>query len=404
MKKRTPVQWPRQIPRTQRTPLDTAHGSFLSTRLHRGSDAFDRQPITLAGYLLVLVREGSVILDHGDIEQHLHEGDACLVAPGRFELTEVPKAGFTHSEIVYFHFNQHALAAVLAGRERLEELAARISLPEQSFYPIPGLAATLEAAGTVKPLGSMTDFRQIFACLLNNRPLMAGAFAKHACFVSRFKLCLFLEDHCHGKLDASAIATLYPMGVRAFRRDCANYLGMPVNQWLFRRRIELAQAWLRRSDRSEHEVAARLGYDDMRQFRGHMKRWGQFSPLELEFLQRFGSGPRDKFDSIPFWFPSAEARTAKVRRDSIGFLDVAMTAPRKSDMIRLLKKYPDDRRGLSADPATLDAGSEVPRGTVENLATPTDRLSNIISLEAVEAWRMGESSFCLDSAMTKLAA
>ena len=79
-------------------------------RVHLGDDAFDGQRVQLGGYLLVLAREGSVILDGDKSSLLLQEGDAAIIPPGRFTITEIPSASrFTRGETQFYFFNQRAL-------------------------------------------------------------------------------------------------------------------------------------------------------------------------------------------------------------------------------------------------------------------------------------------------------
>jgi AraC-like DNA-binding protein len=246
------LTWPRQIPRAKRQPLYVRHGSFFLRRIHLGEDAFNRQRIRLAGHLLVVVRQGAAILERDGCETLLQEGDACLIPPSQFQMTEIPRPHVSRGEILLCFFTDRAIADLLAGKEGMDE-AARIALPALPFYPVRGFIATASES-----LQSPTDFGGVFARLLNAGGGMPFAFLKRVYFTRRVKLCLFLEDHCRG-WTTKAIEQQYPDGIRAFRRECSIYLGMPVDQWLFRRRMELAHAWLRYSNRTEYEVAAALG-------------------------------------------------------------------------------------------------------------------------------------------------
>ena len=384
----------------------TGHGSFYLQRIHLGDDAFDCQRVQLAGFLLVLAREGSIILNGDDCSLLLQEGDAALIPPSRFRITEIPRLGFTQGETLYWFFNQRTLADLIAGKDGVHEMAARVSLPELPFYPVPRLGGALSAAAAFGSLRSLTDLRTVFIAMFNTGAALAYNFVKHAVFVPRIKLCLYLETQCLGVTDLAAIAKRYPEGPHAFRRDSAFYLGMPVTRWLFRRKVELAQTWLRYSDRSEQEVAHLLGYDDLRVFRGHLKRYGRFSPLELEALRRFGSKVVYGQDCCPpFWLPDRELHAAAERRRTSDFLWLAMTARGKRELLVLLKKYPDEQPSLPAiSSPVVDASAPSETPLEPDAEQPVLLLGKLIELEAVEAWRIGKSSLRFNPVLTELAA
>ncbi len=385
------LNWPRRLARTERTPLIPGHGSFLLRRVHLGSEAFDRQKIKLTGYLLVVVREGSVILDRADSSLLLQEGDAALVPPGRFALTEIPRPRFTRGEVLLYFFNQRALAELMTGRERLDELAARLTMPALPFYPVQRVGAALDAFLAVGALKSLADLRTVFAVMLNQRVAVVANFLKYEYYLPRLHLCLFLEGQCRGKVDIKRIAARYPHGAAAFRRDCANYLGMPAEQWLFRRRVELAHGWLRYSPATEHEVAGRLGYDDMQQLRADLKRRGGFSPLELAVLRLLHPLEPTAQVQLPFWYPDGEARAEKEQRLYSDFTTLHTTAPKPSDQKRLLRRYPPKEQGPPVMPVMPVTSAAQTNDGLDELAGQDDAPGNVISFEKLEAWQIGTS-------------
>ncbi len=384
--------------------MRTGHGSFGLQRVHLGDAAFDRQRIRLTSYLLVLAREGSVILDHGQHSVLLREGDAALIPPGEFAMTEIPPPKFSRGVTMFYFFNHRAVADVIRNREGLDEVAARISLPTLPFYPVPRLGDAFRVSAATGSFDASTDLGAVFTALLAARPAMICTFLKHAVFVPRVRLCLFLEGQCLGKTDLRRIANLYPNGAAAFRRDCSNYLDQPVQQWLFRRRIELARHWLRYTDRHEDEVAAQLGYRSRRRFRGDMKRFGRFSPLELKTLRLLGGKKADRQASLPFWFPDQEARAAKWRENACEGLTLAMQAPTKCEQHALLRKYSDDGPKATWTPA--DVYQPVPPRQAEAVVEdrPETLPDNVITWDRVEKWRVGESSLQYSSPSLALVA
>ncbi len=403
MSQRT-LSWPRRIARAERTLLSRGHGSFCLQRVHLGDDAFNRQRIRLNDYLLVLAREGSVILNRDQHSVLLREGDAALIPPGEFLITEIPRPQFSRGVTVFYFFNQRVVADLIQNRESLDEVAARISLPALPFYPVQRLGDALRASAATDSSDASTDLGAVFTTLLAARPVMVCTFLKHAVFVPRVRLCLFLESRCLGKTDLRRIADAYPEGAAAFRRDCLNYLDRPVERWLFRRRIELAHHWLRYTDRNEDEVAAQLGYRDRRRFRGDMKRFGRFSPLELKTLRLLGNKEADRQASVPFWFPDQEARAARRRQNARELITLVTSAPTKCEQHTLLRKYSDDGPQATWTPA--DVYRPVPprpaNAAVED--QPETLPDNVITWERVEKWRTGESSLEVEPTLYALAA
>lgn len=403
MSQRT-LNWPRRIACADRTPLSTAHGSFCLQRVHLGDAAFDRQRIRLTGYLIVLAREGSVILDRGQHSVLLREGDATLIPAGEFAMTEIPRPQYSRGVTWFYFFNERALADSIRRQEGLDEVAARISLPALPFYPVQRLGDALHAPVVTGSFDAPTDLGAVFTGLVAARPTMVCTFLKHVLFVPRVRLCLFLEGQCMGKIDLRRVAASYPDGAVAFRRDCANYLDLSVDQWLFRRRIELARHWLRYTDRGEDEVRAQLGYRDRCRFRGDMNRFCRFSPLELKTLRLLGGKEVDPQASLPFWFPDREARAARGRRNALDGITLAMEAPTKRIQRALLRKYAD--KGHTPVWTSSDVFHPTPARAVE--AAPDDRQEtlpdNVIAWNSVEKWRAGESSLEIDRPFAALAA
>ena len=280
-------------------------------------------------------------------------------------------------------------------------------MPALPFYPARRVGTSLEntmATGSFQPL---IDLRAVFNGMLHSGPAVVLNFLKHHYFAAHFKLCVWLERQCHGPVDVNAMAQRYSHGDRAFHRECLLYLDMPVDQWIFRRKIEIARTSLRHSQVPVDEVAARLGFKNIRVFRGDLKRFGQFSPLELEVLRRFGpQGDTLAQASIPFWFPSADVRTKKIRRDNLDHLHLWMTTPKQRDMRALLKKYPDE--SSQPFPATdglfLTKNPSVEPAVESLLGEETAKVDEIISRELIERWLTGAACLALDSDHAAIAA
>ena len=155
---------------------------------------------------------------------------------------------------------------------------------------------------------------------------------------------------------------------------------------------------------AKDEVEAQLGYRDRRRFRGDIKRFGRFSPLELKTLRLLGDKEADHQASVPFWFPDQEARLARGRQNARELFTLVTVAPTKRDQHTLLRKYSDDRPEATWTPADVyqpvpprlaEAAVEDHQGTLPD---------NVVTWERVEKWRIGEFSLQCGSQSLALAA
>jgi AraC-like DNA-binding protein len=407
MRKLQTTIWPRQFSTADRLPLDVGHGSFAIHRVHLGDDAADRKRIQLSTNLLIFVREGAAILERDGLCALLQEGDACLVSPNDFQITEIPRPGISRGEVWLFFFKDRSLPAMLQRTEGIDEVVARIALPSLPFYPARRVASSLTAATAARFIKSSTDFRSIFICLLNSAGALPFAFLKHVYFGRRFQLNLFLEDNLLSSPSASVIEKRYPAGIRAFRREYSTYLGMPLDKWLFRRRMELAYSWLRSSSRPSYEVATILGYTDLRRFAGDVRRRSGFSMGDLVILQKFSPIKEADLEklALPSWFPSTAARIYKERQrlDDSHWLNMMRVA--EGDLETWSRRV---LRGSAATRARTPLASRriesVEPWREDFLELRTTTVSNVINSGAIQKWQTGESALVSIPQLARLAA
>jgi AraC-like DNA-binding protein len=134
---------------------------------------------------------------------------------------------------------------------------------------------------------------------------------KDAFFKPKRAIDLFLEGHVGDPMAEATASASYPGGAKALRRDCKIFTGMSVRPWLFKRRMELAQNWIRHGDKSPDEIAAALGYRTRTNFRDDY--WKAFA---RDYATEFRRGDlrsmsHEQFVKLatPFWFVSKEKTT-----------------------------------------------------------------------------------------------
>ena len=393
---RTTTVWPADIPRAERLPLDTGHGSFCLHRTHVGDEAANDQRVRLTSNLFVLVRRGSAILEQDGTTVLLQEGDGSLVSTGEFLLTEIPRRQTSHGEILFFFFNDAVIGSQLPNKSNIDCISARLALPQLPFYPVKNFGRVLATASAVDPLAISTEFSRVFTCLLNSSGVMLSCFLKKY-FSRRLKLDLFLEENIFEKPNRKSLESRYPDGARAFRRECDVFLGMKVSQWYARRRMELAYAWIRFGQHKLEDIASVLGYRDLRVLRENVERYAQVSTGALAYLG-YGNKGNVRHFCTPFWFPSSNARRIKFEARGFDWFQINMGGITKEQI-----KMPQHKIFWHSPEFYQNPPCErVPAGTIvepslENfLALNTTLSDKIISLASVENWETGSAALCTE--------
>ena len=222
-------------------------------------------------------------------------------------------------------------------------------------------------------------------------------FLKHRYFVHRLKLDLFLERNILGNPNLKDMEKRYPDGARAFRRECAIYLGMTVCQWYARRRIELAYMWIRFGKHKLEEIACVLGLRDLRVLRDNVARYAGISVEAITSQENVISSDHIRHLCTPFWVPSMEVRETKQhdREGSLGNNTWGMTEEEIEEYNYIM--FGGSSRtdhGMSCETVAPVAVTDP---SIENfLALKTTLSDKIISPEAIEKWETGSASLCYE--------
>ncbi len=387
---RATTVWPADIPRAERLPLDVGHGSFFLHRLHVEKEACNGQKVRLTCNLLIVVRRGSAILESNETVELLQESDCALVPPGEFQLTEISRRNKSHGEILFFFFNQAALGCLMQDKGELDQIAARISLPALPFYPVRNFGVSLDAALAAKKLRGYAEFTRLFNGLIGWGQGHLFAFLKHRYFVHRLKLDLFLESNILGNPNVKDLEKRYPDGARAFRCECAIYLGMTVSQWYTRRRTELAYMWIRFGNHKLEEIASLLGFRDLRVLRENVARYAGIPVQAITSLDKVSSSKNIRYLCTPFWVPSFEAREAK-QYDREGTLENKMRGMTEEEIeeYNYIMFGISSRSHLGIARETVAPVAETDPSFENFLALKTTFSDKIISLDAIESWETG---------------
>lgn len=263
----------------------------------------------------------------------------------------------------------------------------RIASPALPCYPVLGFGSNLDTALAVKSLESLTEFRKIFNGLIGFSSAMVLNFLKHSFYIPHLKLNLFLEFHLlEYSIMGSGVEALYPGGAKLFRRDCSIYLGVTLAQWVTRRKIQLASAWIRYGGHTLEEVGGVLGWRDLRCLRKRIIEYGGELPDDSAAPEGDPDPAAVHQGARPFWIPEEPERDSRSRE----YDDPDMYPPgfaQEESALLAQSIQPKEEMIVANDPVSSDAPV---KPSVENfLAMKTTLTSSHISLESMADWEAG---------------
>lgn len=301
-----PIAWPSAIPMSCRRKVDTGKGSFCLVRDADHSTAFCDQHVILSGHVLVLAMRGEVVVEAFGRTILMRPGDALLLGDCEARITEVSQGASGCVEICYFFFDSRVVGREVGTSSGVESLAWRNSAPDSYFQSVGDVVPQMMSRVRVGQLVFPRDLSRILRIFVNFYvPASFFSILRRTYFQPRARLSAFVERHVLGYSTIERIARDFPEGRAEFFKQFAKYHVQTPEDWLRRRRMELAQVWLGYGDVKVDDVASVLGYKKRADFRRDKP-----GPLRerLERIERAGShadlSARDvQRLARPFWIP-----------------------------------------------------------------------------------------------------
>lgn len=299
------IRWPQTIPKGERIRLDTGHRSFCLHRRPVG-DQFNAQSIRLTGHLLILVVSGCVVVERGAESRVVEAGEAVVIPEGQILLTEVPAAHITHGEAYFFFFHTGVLRDVSATNAGVEEVALRVPPWPGEIGVVPRGYSNLTTFILGGQLKFPWEFSKILTLVTHQFSATIFAFLTREFFLPKLRLNLFMEEHLFET--PAVLGDAYPGGGKQLDRALRLFQGLSVDQWLRRRRSQLARLWMGEPGANKEAIAAKLGYSGVEDLQRELQRgklpspsssWKNVQPVRRRLL------------SAPFWLPPPAADDRK---------------------------------------------------------------------------------------------
>jgi len=99
---------------------------------------------------------------------------------------------------------------------------------------------------------------------------------------SKRNIVRLMNQHAHGRLSVSDLATLSGRSIATFNRDFKKHYQTSPKQWLIEKRLAFAHTLLVDTSQSVTEVAAQIGYDNLSHFIKAFKNRYQLTPIEIK--------------------------------------------------------------------------------------------------------------------------
>lgn len=254
---------------------------FTKARSHCFAEMRGRAPRAYAGpiahHMLILVRAGAAVFRRIGETLVAQRGDALLVEAGWGSLELLPefKEGNIFVEVI--SFEGRSLANLLRRADLIEGIACRIPNFPKSGMKLEGLAHRVDQIPELvgRELGRATA-TNVLRYLFNGTHARAISLAQSVFYRVRWDLMHLLERYVLVENFENKIAQEYPGGTKALQRDCVIYLGDRPIRWIMRRRMELAELWLRNGN-SPDAVAQALGFRDLWSFQCRYAGWAKRS-------------------------------------------------------------------------------------------------------------------------------
>jgi len=258
------IKWPISVPFPSRRPTNCGPACFTVGR--NGEGRYRRQRVQLSCNLLLLPARGSVVIETEEQRIPVHEGGGCFVLPGEFRITEIPdRAGRYGATLIFF--NDEAIGKSVGDDRGIEGLVALVKPIFSRVCPQKSLYEGLSAVMTGLHLHFPHDLEKILLICANQAGEGVLTFLKNGFFRTKRAMNIWLESKVLTRKSALELAKLYPGGRRMFYQDFRVYQNMTPQQWVRRRRMELAAVWARHGGSSFDSIAKALGYSDLKRFR-----------------------------------------------------------------------------------------------------------------------------------------
>jgi AraC-like DNA-binding protein len=216
--------------------------------------------------LLILPARGSVVIETEEQRISVHEGGGCLVLPGEFRITEIPDRAGRYAATLIF-FNDEAIGNSVGDDRGIEGIVALVKPIFSRICPQKGLYEGLSAVMGGLHLCYPHDLDKILLICANQAGEGVLTSLKNGFFRKKRAMNIWLESKILTGKSARELAKLYHGGRRMFYQDFRVYQNMTPQQWVRRRRMELAAVWARHGGSSLDLIAKALGYLDLKRFR-----------------------------------------------------------------------------------------------------------------------------------------
>ena len=255
--------------------------------------------------MILIVHEGCAIVRRDGQNHVAPMGNIVLLTPGSFEVTAVPLNAHGDICVSYAKFPLSALPRNFSDGASTERIVldARVER-ERGVFVIGDLARKVVEDWQFLD-GRLTLMQSVADTLLHSYSPAVFSFLRIIFFEKRWAFLKMMDLHAMRPFPVEHLASRYRAGRASFFRDCFTYTGHTPADWILRRKMDLAGAWLRAAKKSVPEVAALLHYEDVRRFRrAYRKHHGRY-PEELLTIFPTSFSLGDEFFCLrPFWWPS----------------------------------------------------------------------------------------------------
>ena len=274
------------------------------------STSFYDQHIVLTGHLLILAVRGEVVVEAFDSTVLMRPGDALMLGECEARISEAGSGVSGCAEVCYFLFDHRVVGREVGSSVEVESLCWIDSAPDSYFQRVREFVPHIMSCAHAGQLVFPRDLSRILRILVNcHVPASFFSILRRTYFQPRAWLSAFVERYVLGNSTIERIARDYPLGRAEFFRQFAKYHIQSPEDWLRRRRMELARLWLGYGDVKLDDVASALGYKKKADF--HRDAPGPLSE-RLEKIKRVGSQADLSATEVqrlarPFWVPPTAA-------------------------------------------------------------------------------------------------
>jgi AraC-like DNA-binding protein len=258
--------------------------------------------VQLIGHLLIVVNRGSVLLETDRELVLLRRGDVCVVPAGQYKITEVAAPSCRHGEIHYFFFN----TAVLRDKLLPIPLAEQIALRAGPLAPEPGVMKAvlpvLMAGMRLRQQPFPRAFSVVLTFLINRLSSEMISFVAREFSIPRLRLNLYMEHALTA--DPLRAGEDYPGGKNALIRDLRIFQGTTPDQWLRKRKMELARLWIAHAGATAETLARNFGYA-VSDFASDFRQYNRVPVGRIQAGKPWQELTRQERTQVttPFWLP-----------------------------------------------------------------------------------------------------